>query len=108
MISATALIGGLLFQFSDETLRTWEPKGTQPDAARLLALVIGPYCAACKRALAEVSYTEWSTTETINGPVPASCDACGASTGVGEQRIFDLRSEAFAALDHRLRNLELH
>ena len=106
MIRATAHIGGLLFQFPDETLRHWDPD-EPPDAIRLLTLVTGPYCSTCKRALSDVSYTEWSTSEGTEEPVPARCGACGASTGIGSQELFELRGEAFAALGQRLRNLEL-
>ncbi len=106
MIRATAHIGGLLFQFADETLRDWDPE-EPPDAIRLHTLMTGPYCSTCKRALSDVSYTEWSTSERTEGPLPARCGGCGASTGVGNQDLLELRGEAFAALGQRLRNLEL-
>ncbi len=85
----SALVGGLVFQFSDAALL-----GAGSELS-------GPYCQTCRKALFTVSYTEWSTADRGEAAPFEACPHC-ARPFSAPGSMTELRRAALAALDARL------
>ena len=87
----SAFLGGLIFQFSDQTLRGCG------------AELSGPYCESCRKAIQVLSYTEWTTAHRNEAEEFRDCPHCGLSfTFERGLTLAALRTRALAALDARV------